>query len=59
MADELARAKAEAILATGVATVATSNPGCAMQLAAAIRAAGGHVEVVHPVQLLDRAYGHD
>jgi hypothetical protein len=28
-----------------------------MQLAAAIRAAGGDVEVVHPVQLLDRAYG--
>jgi len=57
MADELGRAKAEAILATGVAIVATSNPGCAMQLAAAIRAAGGDVEVVHPVQLLDRAYG--
>jgi glycolate oxidase iron-sulfur subunit len=56
MADRLGGAKVEAILATEVTTVATANPGCAMQLSAAIRAAGADVEVVHPVQLLDRAY---
>jgi glycolate oxidase iron-sulfur subunit len=56
MAEPLGRSKAEAILGTQATTVATANPGCAMQLAAAVRGAGGDVAVVHPVQLLDRAY---
>jgi glycolate oxidase iron-sulfur subunit len=32
----------------------TSNPGCALQLGAGIRAAGLGIEVIHPVQLIDR-----
>jgi glycolate oxidase iron-sulfur subunit len=56
MSRELARDKVHAIAETGVATVATANPGCAMQLAAALREAGAHVRVVHPVELLDAAY---
>ncbi len=43
--------KADAIRASGASVVATANPGCAMQLAAASDA-----EIVHPVELLDRAY---
>jgi glycolate oxidase iron-sulfur subunit len=56
-ADLLMRAKAEAIASTGVRVVASANPGCTMQIAAGLRALGAEVEVVHPVELLDRAYG--
>jgi glycolate oxidase iron-sulfur subunit len=55
-ADELQRQKVEAILATGATAVASANPGCTMQIAAGLRAAGRpDVDVVHPIQLLDRA----
>jgi glycolate oxidase iron-sulfur subunit len=55
-ADELQRQKVEAILATGATTVASANPGCTMQISAGLRAAGRpDIEVVHPIQLLDRA----
>ena len=36
--------------------VATGNPGCLMQLRAGVARAGLRAEVLHPVQLLDRAY---
>ena len=39
------------------AVLATGNPGCHMQFAAGLRAAGMPVAVAHPVELLDRAYG--
>ena len=54
--DELQGQKIEAILATGATTVASANPGCTMQISAGLRAVGrADVEVVHPIQLLDRA----
>ena len=43
--------------ATGASIVASANPGCSIQLAAHLRAGGHDVEVVHPVELLDRAMG--
>jgi Fe-S oxidoreductase len=36
--------------------VATGNPGCLMQLRAGVAAAGLKAAVVHPIELLDRAY---
>ena len=51
------REKAEAVRETGASVVASANPGCTLQLRAGLRALGVEVEVVHPVQLLDRAYG--
>jgi glycolate dehydrogenase iron-sulfur subunit len=48
--------KVEAIRATHATVVASANPGCTMQLAAGLRAPDDPVEVVHPIQLLDRAY---
>jgi glycolate oxidase iron-sulfur subunit len=36
--------------------IATGNPGCLMQLRGGVRAAGLRSEVVHPIELLDRAY---
>ena len=56
MSARLRSAKAEAVVAAGAAAVASANPGCTMQLAAGLRELGSRVEVVHPVELLDRAY---
>ena len=53
---ELRRRKAEAVLSTGATVVASANPGCTMQIAAGMRELGEDVRVVHPVELLDRAY---
>jgi glycolate oxidase iron-sulfur subunit len=55
-ADALMRSKAEAIASTGASVVASANPGCTMQVAAGLRAMGASIEVLHPVELLDRAY---
>jgi glycolate oxidase iron-sulfur subunit len=57
MSGELRRQKAEAVVASGATIVASANPGCTMQLAAGLRDLGVAAEVVHPVQLLDRACG--
>ncbi|MDP9242892.1 MAG: (Fe-S)-binding protein, partial [Actinomycetota bacterium] len=56
MSGQLARDKVESIVASGAPTVATANPGCAMQLGSALRDSGARVRVLHPVELLDRAY---
>ncbi len=41
---------------SGADLVITANPGCQLQIAAGARAAGYSVEVLHLMQLLDRAY---
>jgi len=52
-ARELGRRKAQAILDARPDVVATANPGCALQLTAALRDLGwGDLPVVHPVELL-------
>ena len=56
MSSELRRRKAEAITSTGATVVASANPGCTMQIVAGLRELGSHVDVVHPIELLDRAY---
>jgi glycolate oxidase iron-sulfur subunit len=56
MADRLKAQKAAAIHATGAAAVLVANPGCAMQIAAGLAELGSPVRVVHPAELLDRAY---
>ncbi len=55
MADALQAEKTAAIAATGADALASANPGCSMQIAAGLRAEGAGIEVMHPVQLLDRA----
>jgi glycolate oxidase iron-sulfur subunit len=59
MSGELRRQKAEAVVASGATIVASANPGCTMQLAAGLRELGVALEVLHPVQLLDRAYAQE
>ncbi len=59
MADLLLRDKIEAIKASGAQIIATSNPGCAMHLAAGLRAEGMAIEVLHPVHLVARQMGYE
>jgi len=56
MAQRLLDRKMAHVEATGAATVVTANPGCILQLAAGLRARGRDVEVLHVVEVLDRAY---
>jgi glycolate oxidase iron-sulfur subunit len=44
------------ITASGAEVVVTANPGCQMQIAAGLRAARAPINVVHLMDLLDRAY---
>jgi len=53
MASELGRRKAANIAEAKPDIVATTNPGCMLQITAAGRAAGGSPPVVHVVELLD------
>lgn len=48
--------KVEAVLGTGASVVATSNPGCVMQIGGGLRMKGARVEACHPVALLDESY---
>jgi glycolate oxidase iron-sulfur subunit len=58
MSDRLMEQKAASIAATDATIVASANPGCTMQIAAGLRNAGRRLEVLHPVELLDRAYAY-
>jgi glycolate oxidase iron-sulfur subunit len=42
---------------TGAELVASGNPGCLMQLGAGLHRNGSRARAVHPVELLDEAYG--
>jgi glycolate oxidase iron-sulfur subunit len=56
MSARLLERKVQAIRETNPDVVATGNPGCLLQIASGVRAAKLAVEVVHPVELLARAY---
>ena len=52
-ARDLGERKARAILAAEPDVVATANPGCAVQLQAALRRLGrGDLRIVHPAELV-------
>jgi glycolate oxidase iron-sulfur subunit len=56
MSERLGRRKMDNIQATGAEIVATGNVGCILQIARKIKERGSPIEVVHPVDLLDRSY---
>jgi glycolate oxidase iron-sulfur subunit len=56
MSERLGKRKADHIEATGAEVVATGNVGCILQIARKIKERGRPIQVVHPVDLLDRAY---
>ncbi|HWC29854.1 MAG TPA: heterodisulfide reductase-related iron-sulfur binding cluster, partial [Dehalococcoidia bacterium] len=44
------------VMSTNCSVVSTANPGCMLQLDLGVRLSGGDQEVLHVVELLDRAY---
>ena len=54
-AEALGDRKAANVLSTSPDFVATGNPGCILQIEAALRRAGSPVRVVHTVEVLDAA----
>ncbi len=55
-AERLLGRKTANIVGTGASWVATANPGCHLQVARGLDAAGARIHVAHPVSLLARAY---
>ena len=55
VAMELLRQKMDNAKATGAKTIVTANPGCILQLRAGAKMAATGQEVMHVVELLDRA----
>jgi glycolate oxidase iron-sulfur subunit len=56
MSRTLLDAKMDDALSTGCDVISTANPGCMLQLDLGVRLRDGSQEVVHVVELLDRAY---
>ncbi len=56
MAGRLSRRKLSNIRSTGAQVVVTANAGCLMQIAREARSQGEPLELVHPMDLLDRSY---
>ena len=52
-AAELGDRKARSVLATGATLLVTANPGCLMQVAAAVRRQGGEIALAHTARVLD------
>jgi len=52
-ATELGDRKARNVIATGAAAYASANPGCLVQVSAALRRLGSPLPAFHPVELLD------
>jgi glycolate oxidase iron-sulfur subunit len=56
---QLLERRMDRLAETGATILAAANPGCMIQLAYGVRKRGYRVEVVHPIDLLDRAYRHE
>jgi glycolate oxidase iron-sulfur subunit len=52
-AAELGARKAEAVLTAGAPVLISANPGCSLQIAAAVAERGGQVTVAHTAEILD------
>ncbi len=52
-ASELGARKAQAVLDAGAPLLISANPGCTLQIAAALADRGEHVEVAHMAEILD------
>jgi glycolate oxidase iron-sulfur subunit len=55
VADELGQQKVENLLNTGATLIASSNPGCSLQLLKHLERQGRSLPVMHPIRLLDYA----
>ncbi|MBD2088716.1 4Fe-4S dicluster domain-containing protein [Microcoleus sp. FACHB-1515] len=53
VAEELGRQKIQNLLATGATLIASSNPGCSLQIQKHLREQNQTVPILHPMRLLD------
>ncbi|MBD2102772.1 (Fe-S)-binding protein [Leptolyngbya sp. FACHB-261] len=53
IADDLGQQKVENLLSTGATLIASSNPGCSLQISKHLRIQGKQVPILHPIELLD------
>jgi glycolate oxidase iron-sulfur subunit len=53
VADELGVQKVENLLKTGAELIASSNPGCSLQIKKHLELQGKDVSLMHPIELLD------
>jgi glycolate oxidase iron-sulfur subunit len=56
MAGKLQQRKVHSLQMTGASAIATSNPGCHLQIQNGLKAAGPSIDVTQPISLLARAY---
>ena len=59
MSERLGQRKRQHIEATSAEAVATGNVGCILQIARQLKESDRPIQVVHPIDLLDRAYCGD
>ena len=52
-ASELGARKAQAVLDAGAPLLISANPGCSLQIAAALADRGEHIAVAHTAEILD------
>ncbi|MBD2460484.1 4Fe-4S dicluster domain-containing protein [Oscillatoria sp. FACHB-1407] len=55
VAEELGQQKVDNLLNTGATLIASSNPGCSLQIQKHLEQQGKTVPVIHPIRLLDYA----
>jgi glycolate oxidase iron-sulfur subunit len=55
VADELGQQKVDNLLNTGATLIASSNPGCSLQILKHLEQKGKEIPVLHPIRLLDYA----
>lgn len=58
MAQKLGERKVGHIIETGATEVVTANPGCAIQIATLLLAAGSDIKVTHIADFMDEAYAN-
>jgi glycolate oxidase iron-sulfur subunit len=57
MAARLQNRKVDNVIATGATAVVTGNPGCLSWINDGLKKRGKEIEVLHPVEILDRSLG--
>jgi glycolate oxidase iron-sulfur subunit len=55
LSQQIGKVKAQDIIASGATVVATGCPGCMLQISDSLRRAGSDIEVLHTVQVVERA----
>ena len=53
IAEELGNQKVQNLLNTGADLIASSNPGCTLQINKHLEMQGKKIDVIHPIELLD------